>query len=50
MEKFNFPCPVCCKHIEISKEDFQKGGVFKCRACGNSVRLKGHKQADDQKK
>jgi len=50
MVDLEIPCPVCCKHIVISPEDFQKGGIFKCKACGNMIRLGAHKPVSKEKK
>lgn len=37
------PCGFCCTMMEVPKEIYTKGGLFRCKKCGMGVRYKPHK-------
>ena len=38
----DFPCPCCCKHVEIPATIWDKGGVVKCPSCGYNTKFSAH--------
>ena len=38
----DFPCPCCCKHVEVPDITWVKGGITKCHACGYNIKFAAH--------
>ena len=37
------PCGFCCTMMEVPKEIFEKGGLWRCKKCGRGLVYKAHK-------
>ena len=44
----DFPCPWCCKHVEVPQATWVKGGVVKCPSCGYNVKFSAHPPVSDE--
>ena len=45
-----FPCGVCCKHIHVDKNMWERGGIATCEHCKTKVKVRPHPPKGEAKK